>query len=249
MQTRRLQVFALLVITSVLPAQAVPMLPPEDAAMQKTTDLPALSMTQTIGAAPKDLPGLEKGTWSSGTARITTPLPEGYPRPNAPDEIALKTYPVVRRATVEGNSPPSVGRNIGFWKLFKHIESKEIAMTSPVEMEYDGLNLDGSQSSPKWKMAFLYREPSMGEATEESEVKVTDTTPMTVLSLGYQGDYGLDLAKKLLPRLKAELDRLPHLEGHGPLRVLHYNGPDMPSKLRWSEIQIAVRQKPSTQEG
>lgn len=72
--------------------------------------------------------------------RVDTPLPVGYPAPTAPGAIELKWYPVVRRAEVTGKATqtPEQGRNSTFWPLFKHIESRQIAMTAPVEMDYRG---------------------------------------------------------------------------------------------------------------
>lgn len=72
---------------------------------------------------------------------ITTPLPEGYPAPTPPGAIELKRYPSVRRA--EFSAPmrlnADLGMNGGFFPLFRHIQRRNIAMTSPVEMDYGGV--------------------------------------------------------------------------------------------------------------
>ncbi len=72
---------------------------------------------------------------------IEAPLPVGYPSPTPPGCIELKTYPKVRRAQIE--SKATGGQN-GFWPLFSHIQKRQIAMTSPVEMDYHKMSLDGN---------------------------------------------------------------------------------------------------------
>ncbi|MFN9971363.1 MAG: hypothetical protein ACK58T_15860, partial [Phycisphaerae bacterium] len=80
----------------------------------------------------------ESTTFSAdGVLTIDTPLPVGYPDPTPPGAIDLKLYPSVRRAEVSGEVKSlSSGGNDGFWPLFRHIQRRDIAMTSPVEMEY-----------------------------------------------------------------------------------------------------------------
>lgn len=66
--------------------------------------------------------------------QITTPLPEGYPAPTPPGAIDVKHYPSVRRAEYDVAGVGRAGMNGGFWPLFIHIQSRDIEMTSPVEM-------------------------------------------------------------------------------------------------------------------
>ncbi len=234
--------------TLILAAAMLPMTAqtpsPQDPAVPRSA-LPAHGEARRVGPAPKAEAIFANGGWQAGVAAITTPLPVGYPRPTAPGETLLKTYPSIRKAEVRGTTMPTLGRNVGFWKLFEHIQKHEIAMTSPVEMEYPGLASNGEMSSSSWSMAFLYRSSDLGKTGTDGEVVVTDTAPLTVLSLGVQGGYGLDLAKEVVPALHAELQKHPGLEVAGPVRVLHYNGPDVPSIRKWSEVQLPVRQKPA----
>lgn len=217
--------------------------PEAPASSPETISLPKGGEVRRLGNAPKAEASEQKGVWRAGSAAITTPLPNGYPRPTAPGEVVLKTYSSVRRAEVSGKSMPALGSNVGFWKLFQHIQKREIAMTSPVEMEYPGLGLDGAMDSSAWLMAFLYRTSELGELGQDGDVMVRDTMPVSVLSLGVIGGYGLDPAKENLPRLAAELAKHPTLEASGSPRILHYNGPDTPSDRRWSEVQLPVRLK------
>jgi len=73
---------------------------------------------------------------TEGVNTIDTPLPIGYPDPTPPGAIDIKMYPSVRRAEVSGEVKTGRDSEDGFWPLFKHIQRRNIAMTSPVEMAY-----------------------------------------------------------------------------------------------------------------
>ena len=209
--------------------------------------LPAAGNSVHLSGAGKEKPRQDKaGTWRCDTARIGTPLPEGYPAPTAPGRVELKTYPVVRRAKVEGKIAPDLASNFGFWKLFTHIKSRDIAMTSPVEMEYD---IDVGAPSPKvagWAMSFLYRTPDLGPTGIAGAVVVEDEARMSFISVGFQGGYGVKQLTQRIDQLKEELAKHPHLELAGKPRALFYNGPEVRSPLRWGEAQLPVRIRNST---
>lgn len=211
-------------------------------AQNNGSSLPAAGASKHLDGSAKEKPyQTEGGTWRSDTARIDTPLPEGYPAPTAPGCLELKTYPLVRRAKVEGKIAPDLASNFGFWKLFTHIKSREIAMTSPVEMEYD---IDIGAPTPKvagWAMSFLYRTPELGPTGIAGAVVVEDEAEMSFISIGFQGGYGVAQLTNRINRLKEELNRHPHLELAGKPRALFYNGPEVRSPLRWGEAQLPVR--------
>ena len=204
--------------------------------------LPAPGTSVHLSGTAKEKPHQDKaGTWRCDTARIGTPLPEGYPAPTAPGCVELKSYPVVRRAKVEGKIAPDLASNFGFWKLFTHIKSRDIAMTSPVEMEYD---IDIGAPSPKvagWAMSFLYRTPELGPTGIAGAVVVEDEARMSFISVGFQGGYGVKQLTQRIDQLKEELAKHPHLELAGKPRALFYNGPEVRSPLRWGEAQLPVR--------
>ena len=95
-------------------------------------------------------------------------------------------------------------------------------------------------------MAFLYRERGLADAGQMGEVTVEDTKPLLVASIGVRGPYELENYRKHLGRLEAWLVESGQYEAVGEPRVLNYNGPDVPQRLAWSEVQIPVR---NTQEG
>ncbi len=219
-----------------------------DSVDQADISLPATGQSKTLGGNSKAKPLQdEKGTWRFESARIGTPLPQGYPTPTAPGAIELKTSPLVRRAKVEGRIAPDLASNFGFWKLFTHIKSREIAMTSPVEMEYD---IDIGAPTPKvagWAMSFLYRTPDLGPTGIAGAVVVEDEIEMTFISIGFQGGYGVQQLTRRIDQLKEELAKLPHLELAGKPRALFYNGPEVRSTNRWGEAQLPVRVRNSSE--
>jgi hypothetical protein len=172
---------------------------------------------------------------------VETALPEGYPAPTPPGAVELKRYPAIRRAEVVGRRSPDQGRNGAFYSLFRHIQSRDIAMTSPVEMDYPGWTGDASSSPESWTMSFVYRTPTDGPTEQTGNVRVVDTTPVTVVAVGVRGEYGRATVEGGLRQLNAWLDGQTEWERAGSPRVLYYNGPYIPDYRKWSEVQIPVR--------
>lgn len=184
--------------------------------------------------------------WVCGVSRIPTKLPEGYPPPTAIGAIELKWYPTVRRATVEGGGSADWGTNFAFWPLFRHIDRNNIAMTSPVEIDYD--DVESAEDRPgDWRMAFLYEKFSDGPEGEFGRVTVSDAPPIVVLSAGVRGPYRVTNDQQALEALEAWLAEHPEWERVAPPRVLRYNGPEMSAARKWSEVQIPVRLRSSTE--
>lgn len=192
---------------------------------------------------------IEFDMYRFGDMKITTPLPQGYPAPTPPKAIDIKGYPLVRRAQVKGQANPDLGMNVGFWPLFNHIKKREIAMTSPVEMEYGGAQSEESDAAPQWTMAFLYRTTDLGPtgvAKENERVEVIDVQPMTVISLGFKGVYSRGMVDAAVQTLRSELAKHTEWEAAGEPRALYYNGPEMPNGRKWGEVQIPITRKQSS---
>ena len=182
---------------------------------------------------------------------IEAPLPEGYPAPTPPGMIELKTYPSVRRAEYSAKGSSNFGMNVGFWPLFNHIKSREIAMTSPVEMDYkpagERTPLAPMQDAEgSWTMSFLYRKADLGPTGEDGRIKVVDTPEMTVLSIGMRGAYGMGTVNSGMDALSKWLAAQSQWEAIGDPRGLNYNGPQVSMKNKWSEVQIVVRRRSAT---
>ncbi|MCB9844823.1 MAG: heme-binding protein [Phycisphaeraceae bacterium] len=223
---------------------AQPVEPPEECALQEGPAepcIPAPGTVRRLGGSPEAEVRREGEMYLAGSARIDTPLPDGYPDPTPPGAIDLKGYPSVRRAEYHTSGNTALGSNVGFWRLFRHIERNEIAMTSPVEMDYPALTGDGLGRLDEWTMSFLYRSADLGPEGEFSGVVVRDTEPVTVVSLGFQGGYSLSRTTRALAELEAWLGGQVEWIRDGDARVFHYNGPNVPSRDRWGEVQIPVR--------
>lgn len=171
---------------------------------------------------------------------ITTPLPEGYPDPTPPGAIDLKRYPGVRRAEVSSVLNPDLGMNVTFFPLFWHIKDREIAMTSPVEMDYAGMERREGARPSSWTMSFLYRSPDLGPTGEDGIVEIVDREPLTVVSIGGRGSYSIARVDRSLQALYAWLDEHPEWEQAGEPRALYYNGPEKANRDKWYEVQVPV---------
>lgn len=197
------------------------------------------------------LQGDDSVYYRAGVHRVPTPLPKGYPRPTPPGVVEIKSYPEVRRATFEGRgSGPDGMKNSagGFWPLFGHIKSRGIAMTGPVEIEYQGLESGDTDGVDGWSMSFLYRTKALGPTESYANITVEDAKPVIVITTGVAGDatrQKIDEALKLLEKTLADSDQW---QPAGDVRIMGYNGPEVPSKERWSEVQIPVVKEKSNRE-
>lgn len=184
--------------------------------------------------------------WKSGLVLTDEYLPEGYPKPTPPGAIEIKHYPSVRRAEVTLKAAPGVGSNVGFWPLFRHISRRDIAMTSPVEMDMNramtgnDAGAERLEGDDQWTMAFLYRTPELGDTGRDGVVTVVDQPAMTVLAMGVMGPYWpKDLPEKL-KELETWLAGQSQWKAAGGARVMAYNGPNIRSSRRWGEVQLPI---------
>ena len=90
-------------------------------------------------------------------------------------------------------------------------------------------------------MSFLYRVPEDGSTGTDGTIKIVDTEPVTVVSIGTMGTYGIRWYEQAAAKLRAWLDANPDWERSGDVRTFAYNGPEMPASRRWGEIQIPIR--------
>jgi len=184
----------------------------------------------------------ENGDYRYGPSVVDTELPAGYPPPTPAGAIELKRYPTVRRAEVSGRTNPDWGMNLGFWPLFQHIQRRDIAMTSPVEVDYAGWGIDSDASSPStWTMSFLYRTPDLGPTGDDGRVRVIDLEPLTVVAIGFAGPYRLSVVKAGLERINEWLDSQDEWVSDGPPRAMYYNDPSVAATVRWGEVQVPIR--------
>ncbi len=242
----------LLPVTSLLAALGSLVLTAPTAGQEAITDVKATStiggdddwIIQRVGGDLDAQVEGENGDYRFGRSRVDTALPEGYPAPTPPGAIDLKRYPSVRRAEVTGTMNADWGMNIGFWPLFQHIKKNEIAMTAPVEMDYrDWQPEDGEKRPASWTMSFLYRTADLGPTGTDGRVRVIDTEPLTVISIGLRGPYRLNAIEAGLERLQEWLAGQDEWEAAGDPRSFYYNDPSVPNDRKWAEAQIPVRKR------
>lgn len=204
----------------------------------------------------------------AGPMRIVSPLPVGYARPTPAGAMEVKHYPSIRRAQLTVEASPRWGMNMAFFPLFRHIQERDIAMTAPVEAEVPAMARDEAENAQgqaqtdsrvesrtgEMTVSFLYRTGDMGEPGQaEENVVVTDTTPVTVIALGIRGTMDNNRIEreidKLYAWLKAQGETNPGPDGQpsqgrwhaeGDPRILGYNGPDVPRRDQWWEVQVPV---------
>ncbi|MEO6595040.1 MAG: heme-binding protein [Planctomycetota bacterium] len=163
-------------------------------------------------------------------------LPAGFPGFGAVDEIELRHYPAYRmvRTTLQG------GSSSAFLPLFRHIEANDIAMTTPVQMDWQA-DTERAAERPT-RMAFLYGDPSTIPRTTDGGVEVVDAPATTVLSIGAIGDDRRDRVERLRSRLETFLTTTNGAwVASGPLRTMGYNSPMVPRDRRYFEVQLTVR--------
>ncbi len=221
-------------------------------------DAPPIGQSWRVGGEPiGELNSGGSAFFRTGPCMIDTALPVDYPPPTCPGAIEIKTYPVVRRAEVTGKASPNVGTNFAFFRLFEHIQDREIAMTSPVEVDYGALDQDSkwkertqeaSPSEQDWTMSFLYRSTQQGSTGEAGRVEVVDRPVTTVISIGFQGDSRKEKVFEHLDLLTNMIEKLEGWEIAGPPRGLFYNGPSVRAKNRWCEAQIPIQRVASPEE-
>ena len=224
------------------PAASAPVAPaPITPTLVPTAELPVIR----VGGDMEAQVSRQGEVYTFGSGMINTPLPEGYPPPTPFGAIELKHYPLVRRAQVTKKGSVDWGMNGGFWPLFRHIQRRDIEMTSPVEFDYKGLTAEEGDRPEGWTMSFLYRRVEQGpvgpDETNEN-VEVVDIQPMTVVSIGFQGDYSFPRVRQQLKKVALWLEQHDaQWEQAGDPRSFYYNGPERRGRDRWGEVQIPIR--------
>ncbi|HEU5116176.1 MAG TPA: heme-binding protein [Isosphaeraceae bacterium] len=172
------------------------------------------------------------------------PLPVGFPDATAPGQIEVKHYPAYRSAVAEGQGMSATSSDFLFWPLFRHIQSKNIAMTAPVINTYRSPELlETPGAKGEVTMEFLYREPTQGETGPDGRVvTVRDHPASDYLCLGYQGHMDQKAMQEGVAKLRTWLDEHKgEYTPDGPPRRLGYHGPMTEEAQRLWEVQIPVK--------
>lgn len=168
---------------------------------------------------------------------MATALPQNFPEPTSVGEIEIKSYPRYRAVTYTHTGELSGATRQAFDPLFQHISQNQIAMTTPVEARYhEGDNRYNSYS----EVSFLYSSPEIVPVQVQSNVEITDTAAMTVVSIGIQGSYTWESYQQNLYKLQHWLQQHTEYKIVGSPRRLFYNSPMTPEALKYSEVQIPI---------
>lgn len=145
-------------------------------------------------------------------------------------KIEVKVVPamITLQASDRGNHFKNRGRK--FMKLFRYIQSNEVKMTVPVEVDVENNS-----------MRFV-----VGTADEHKNLKATEKVSVErqpgrlVLSIGLRGSYSeanfVDGEKKLRKWLEETKEYRPL----GKAYVVYWHGPYIPSVLKRSEVHIEI---------
>lgn len=166
-------------------------------------------------------------------------LPAGVPGYQALDELELRAYPAYRmvRARMRGDVTGA------FWPLFEHIKSHDIAMTTPVQIDYEAVG----EREREIAMAFLYGSKSLGQPGRDGPTEVVDVPATTVLTVGSRGFARPSRIAELRERLTEWLAHSAEWQPAGPMRVMEYNSPSIGPERRYFEVQVPVQ--PRVREG
>ncbi|MBL8722846.1 MAG: heme-binding protein [Planctomycetes bacterium] len=204
-----------------------------DAALVAANRSPAAAAERALGSLRMALHDLvETLTFAP---LLQAEAPKGFPEFRAVDEIELRQYPRYRMVRTKMRG----GTTAAFWPLFRHIEGNHIAMTTPVQMDWQ--SNDEGPGRPV-QMAFLYGDPEREPGQADRGVEVVDVPAQTVLSIGAIGDDRRERVDELLRRLHAAVAEHPNrLSVAGAVRTMNYNSPMVPRERRYFEVQLPVQ--------
>jgi len=176
----------------------------------------------------------------------SAPLPEGFPPPTPPGKIEVKHYPAYRSGTIRYRGQLAQAAESAFSPLFNHISSNNISMTAPVEARYPLSTLwVGKEGQPneqgEAEVSFLYRRPDVDPKQIAQGIRVEDTPPMTVVSIGVQGNYSYVSYQQHVEQLRDWLSQHPDYKVDGSPRRFFYDSPFVPDLLKRSEIQVPIQ--------
>lgn len=170
------------------------------------------------------------------------PLPEGFPPPGEIGQVVEKDYPLCRTFSAEGNN--------AFMKCFGYLSKHKHEMTAPVILDQDP-DETGAKTRrfgdvsfmDVGRMHFVLEKPSLDEPKREGSVVVGDIPKLRVLSIALQGAMSPAKLNEAEDKLQAEIEQRRDLVAAGPARVLGYNGPSVPTRKKFWEVQIPIAQR------
>lgn len=165
------------------------------------------------------------------------PVPDGWPAPAPVGDVVLKSYPAYRMAQAPMRTE---GDMSAFWKLFQHIQSNDIPMTAPVQMDHAPAK--AGEVGERMAMAFLYEKGDRGQTGAQGNVEVVDVPAAIYVSIGARGYETADAIDDMCAALRQWLaTHAPRYEVAGPMRVMGWNSPSVRGDRRFYEVELPVR--------
>lgn len=155
--------------------------------------------------------------------------------PTSPGEVEIKTIPALTAIVHEGKGEDYFEENGDlFMPLFRYIQKREIAMTTPVE----------SSMSPVSMSFYIGSDADRGVLQPEGAVAVKELPERVVLAVGIRGSYSKGNYETALEKAKAWLGEQSDYEATGSApRMIYWNGPYIPWFLKQSELHVDVRKR------
>lgn len=147
--------------------------------------------------------------------------------------IEVKTLPAAKLLIARSDNHYFDDNNDLFRPLFRYIQTNDIPMTVPVEVEID----------PGAMYFYIGSNHKDRKLENTDEVNIIELPERTVLSLGVRGSYNsenFDAAQETLRAYLAEQDEWVQT---GPARAIYWNGPFTLGFLKRSEVHIPVERK------
>ena len=159
---------------------------------------------------------------------------QAYPK-TAVGQIELKELPAAKLMVTKTDGEYFTADNGLFMRLFRYINSNQVAMTIPVEAEFKPA-----------AMRFYVGPAQQGkELNAHGEVKIVTLPKRTVLAVGARGAYSwkniVAAQAKLTDWLTAHQEYVAAGEAYG----VFWNSPFMPGFLKRFEIHVAVNRRPT----
>ncbi len=155
--------------------------------------------------------------------------------PTSPGNVEIKTIPALTAIVNQGDGEDYFEDNGElFMPLFRYIQKRDIAMTTPVE----------SSISPVSMSFYIGGDADESSLEPEGPVKVKSLPERVVLAVGIRGSYSKKNYEKALKEARAWLEGQSEYEATGSEpRMIYWNGPYVPWLLKQSELHLDVRKK------
>lgn len=164
------------------------------------------------------------------SATVMTATEQAYPKTEV-GEFEIKTLPPATLIVSRSEKGYFDEDNQLFRPLFRYIQERNIAMTTPVEAEMD----------PGEMFFYIGEDVPAADLDDTNGVKIRTLPERNVASLGVRGSYSDSNFNEAKKRLEKWLATQPDWEPDGEARGVFWNGPFTLWFLKRFEVHIPVR--------